>query len=355
MRILFLTKTTELGAASRFRVYQFLPYLSSAGIEYKVVPATTCEQYVRFVRNPSPIGKMVWFATSMFNRFIAIPQTRRFDCVFVQKETLPFFFPAAELLLRHFAKRIVFDFDDAIFHYRHQPSPFMRQIMDRHSVQRILRYVDRVIVSNEYLATYARRFNADVRVIPTSIEMSHFLKPSQTSSVERNRICIGWIGSRATVGYLDLLDEVFARLAQQFDFELKIIGGGEVSFESVRVKCQDWRLESEVNDIRSFDIGVMPLRNDLWTRGKAGLKLLQYLAAGIPAVASRVGVNCEIVSDGKNGFLAGDSDEWVEKLGRLLRDAKLRQELGSEGQKTVIERYSVEGNFPKWLKAITEW
>lgn len=320
-----------------------------------MLPATTSEQYAKFVRYPSSFAKLVWFGSMIYNRLCAILPARQFDCVFVQKETLPFFFPAVELVLRRFAKRIVFDFDDAIFHYRHQPDLFMRQAMDRHNIERILRCVDRVIVSNEYLANYARQFNDDVRIIPTSIEMSHFQKPGAVKNKQRDGVCIGWIGSRATVHYLSLLSKVFKCLAQQFDFELKIIGGGEVSFEGVRVKCQDWNLETEVDDIRNFDIGVMPLKDDPWTRGKAGLKLLQYLAAGIPAVASRVGVNCEIVNDGENGFLAGDDDEWDDKLGRLIKDVDLRRRLGSEGHQTVLKRYSVEGNYSKWLDAITMW
>jgi glycosyltransferase involved in cell wall biosynthesis len=140
-----------------------------------------------------------------------------------------------------------------------------------------------------------------------------------------------------------------------YDFEFKIVGGAEYFAEGVHIVSKEWRLMDEVKDIQSFDIGVMPLCDDAWTRGKSGFKLLQYMVAGIPVVASRVGVNCEIVQDGQNGFLATDEDEWMKKLSLLMENPGLRKRFGMEGRKTVIQRYSVECNFEKWYDAIANW
>lgn len=158
---------------------------------------------------------------------------------------------------------------------------------------------------------------------------------------------IGWTGSYSTVQHLDTLRSVLRRLASLERFYLKVIGTSQYELDGVNVEASSWNSSSEIADLRQLDIGIMPLPDDRWSRGKCGLKALQYMALGIPAVCSPVGVNSEIIDDGKNGFLARTEDEWMEKLGRLLRSPSLRAELGAAGRRTVEDRYSAAVHAPR--------
>ncbi|MBI5181895.1 MAG: glycosyltransferase family 4 protein [Nitrospirae bacterium] len=272
-------------------------------------------------------------------------------------------------------RNIILEFDDAIYltHPRKMP--------------RLIRMSKVVIVGNDFLKEYAVKYNQNVKVVPTVIDMrrystnpphpvplpkgereslvsfiSHGEKESlipfipqegeeikATSVVpppltgggkgEGEKIIICWIGLAYNIDYLKQLADVFRKLSDKIT--LKIISNKGIEIEGVNVIFKKWSNETEVEEIKSSHIGIMPLKDDEWSRGKCGLKLLQYMAAGIPSVVSPVGVNKEIISDGVNGFLALTEDEWYEKLLRLCEDSELRRKIGLEGRKTIEEKYSI--------------
>ena len=354
MRILFLPQKSILTAGSRVRVYQFLNYLNETKVEYNFIPGSTEKLDNKIVQSPTVLTKLQWFLYTYYSRIIALFRIRKFDVVFLQRESLPNVFPLVEILILKISKRVVFDFDDAIF-TTHRPQGILKKIIfDPKNIQRIIKRSDRIIVSNNYLAQYASKFNKDITLIPSCIELNEFENTGGERELNLKPV-VGWIGGPSTHQYLKMLYPVFERLSNELEFNLKIVGVENVAIKNVSLICKRWDMNSYVNDIQSFDIGVMPLPDDEWTKGKAGYKLLQYMAAGIPSVASPVGVNCEIIQDGINGFLAANEDEWVEKLQNLLTSEKLRKRIGEQGKNSIKEKYSYEYNFPTWFKAITQF
>jgi glycosyltransferase involved in cell wall biosynthesis len=274
------------------------------------------------------------------------------DLLFVQREA---FMLGSSWFERQMARRapMIFDFDDAIWladvssQNRH-----LAWLKSRKKTGELIRASREVIAGNQYLADYARRFNAHTTVIPTTID-TEYHRP-----LERPRrdaaICIGWTGSHTTVPYFHAFSPVLEQLKARYGARIrfKLIGDPTYRNPALDLQGHPWRLENEVEDLNDLDIGIMPLPDDEWTRGKCGFKGLQYMACGIPAVMERVGVNPEIVRDGENGFLATSPQEWLEKLSELVESEELRRRLGAAGRQTVIDRYSVQSQKQAYLDVL---
>jgi len=354
MNILFLPQKSILGASSRVRVYQFLKILSSKDVQYDVISGSTENLDKKIVQSPSFIVKLQWFSYTFFARLFALFRIRKYDVIFLQKVSLPNIFPIVEILILLIGKKVVFDFDDAIY-TAHRPHGFLRRFFsDNNSISRIIEKSNRIIVSNKFLAQYAGKFNKNINIIPSSVDFSEFDNVVVEKKLNQKTV-IGWIGSPSTKVYLEMLNTVFHKLSNKVEFVLKIIGVESISINNIDVIYKRWDIESYVSEIKSFDIGVMPLTDDQWTKGKAGYKLLQYMAAGVPSVASPVGVNCEIIQNGVNGFLAANEDEWIESLHNLITNKDLSKRIGDEGKKSIKEKFSLEYNFPLWFDAVTKF
>jgi glycosyltransferase involved in cell wall biosynthesis len=201
------------------------------------------------------------------------------------------------------------------------------------------------MAGNAYLASWARQYNADVSVIPTTVDTDRYkplVRPPNDVPV------IGWSGTSTTSMYLRDIREVFTRLAETHNFRLRVIGAG--NFEPIAgVACDliPWTSEGEIDELSKIDIGLMPLRDDDWARGKCGLKALLHMSLAEPVVCSPVGVNADIIENGRNGFLASSTEEWVARLRELLESPELRRRLGAAGRETVIERYSARSQVPR--------
>jgi glycosyltransferase involved in cell wall biosynthesis len=246
---------------------------------------------------------------------------------------------------------VVFDFDDAIF--LPNVSEANRVISMLKVPEKIAATIARsrhVIAGNAYLGEYARRFNSHVTVVPTVVDTDKFVPDVRGARRDRHDgdpLVVGWIGSPTTGPYIRSLLTVLQQVAETRTFQLRISGAG-VPFEvpGVRIDNRPWSLASEVELFNTCDIGVYPLADDDWARGKCGFKAIQFMACGVPVVAAAVGVNREIIQDGVNGFLASSAAEWQCKLARLLDDADLRQRMAAAGRKTIEERYSLTVNAP---------
>jgi glycosyltransferase involved in cell wall biosynthesis len=201
------------------------------------------------------------------------------------------------------------------------------------------------MVGNPYLAEYARQVNDNVTVIPTTIDTEKY--QVRRSTADDGPLTIGWTGSFSTVQHLDTLRGALRKLAETENFRLRVIGTPSYEIAPVDVEAMPWRAATELEDLHKIDIGVMPLPDDNWSKGKCGLKALQFMALGIPTICSPVGVNTDIIQDDENGFLAGTEAEWVDKLSRLLRSAELRRRLGDAGRATVEQKYSAATQAPR--------
>ncbi len=352
MKVLFIVPYPSEGPSNRYRVEQYLPYLSSQGIETTIRPFTRPTQFYRLLYQPGHmLRKGIYFLYSAFSRLLELGQALRHDLVFVHREAFPFGPPFLEWIFNRLQRPLVFDFDDAIYLSNvSKANRWLGFLKMPTKTAHIIQYSAEVIAGNDYLRDYALRYNPSVTVIPTPID-TNLYQVRDYNLTKGSTVTIGWMGSHSTVGHLHLLADVFRRLARQYQIIIKVIGG-EYQLSEVNVVSQWWSLDREVADLQSFDIGVMPLVDNEWTRGKCGFKLLQYMGVGVPAVCSPVGVNCEMVQDGVNGYLAATDEEWVAKLSRLIEDANLRREIGRRGRATVEEQYSVKVNAPRLVEVL---
>jgi glycosyltransferase involved in cell wall biosynthesis len=331
MKVLFLTQACELGPSSRYRVYQLLPWLRKLGIECEVSPAIDDALYRRmYLDSPRGTTRVIALAAARRQRRRDLDRVNDFDVVFVQKGAFPGLYSGFEKKLAA-RKPLVFDFDDAIWLPRVGGSRILRALHREKKVQDILRRASAVIAGNDFLAEYASRFNKTVTVVLSSISLEDY-SPAPNS----NRV--GWIGSRTTLQYLKPLKPAFETLG----ITPRIIASGDPSSLGFETDFRPWRLDTERSELSQLGIGVAPLPDTPWERGKCGVKILQYMACGIPVVASPVGMNAKIVSHGVNGLLATHTEDWVSSIHSLMTDPKLRERLGAAGRETVAKRFGVQ-------------
>jgi glycosyltransferase involved in cell wall biosynthesis len=353
LRLLALSPIPEEGAGCRFRIAQFIPYLESVGVEVTLRSLFDAD-FFRLVYRPGHyVRKALSFAELSIKRLDSLRDASRFDVIFIYREMFPIGPAIIERLLGSLGRPpVVFDFDDAIF----LPSVSdanraIRALKQPGKVATIVRHSDHVIAGNDYLAAYARRFSDAVTVIPTCVDTTKFVpSPDAFSTNGSNRSrepVVGWIGSPTTAFYVRGLANVFRRVRERHPFVLRVSGAGEpLNVPGVPTEQPAWTLAREVELFNTCDVGVYPLADDEWSRGKCGFKAIEFMACGVPVVASAVGVNREIIEDGVNGFLASSEAEWVEKLGRLASDPELRRRFGQAGRRTIEERYSLRVHAP---------
>ncbi len=351
IRVLALSPIPEEGAGCRFRVTQYIPALESAGFEVTLSTLYTRDFFRSVYRPGGYVSKAAGFAFLAARHLASLVHVSQYDVIFLYREVLPIGPAVVERLLGSPSlPPIVFDFDDAIFLPSvSEANRLIAALKLPQKVATIIRASDRVIAGNEYLAAYARRFNANVVVIPTSVDTAR-LKPRAAgpAAAPAGDPIVGWIGSPTTSIYLRLLERVLPRVAARHRFRLRVSGADRaIQFPGVVTENIEWALDREVDLFNTCDIGIYPLADDDWARGKCGFKAIQFMAAGVPVVAAAVGVNREIIQDGANGFLAASEDEWVEKLGRLLEDAALRRRFAEVGRQTIEGGYSVTVNAPR--------
>jgi glycosyltransferase involved in cell wall biosynthesis len=331
MKVLFFTRYNGQGASSRCRVYQYLPRLAACDIESEVVPWAPA-------------------AGEIEQRAGAV------DAVFLQKRVPTL---GNLLRLRRRAAYLLFDFDDALWLRRRRDNTVCKASpRTRLRLAATLRLVDQVIAGNEYLASYTRRWNRRVAVLPTPIDGEYYSSdlvatPGNSCAPANNtlsssNLCLGWVGHPSNLPYLRRLEPVLATLARRFPaLKLRVVCSEPFECAAIPVENIPWSLADEVANLRRLDIGLMPLDYDSWTRGKCGYKALQYMAVGVPVVCSPVGMNVEIVQQGQTGLLAADLDDWERQLTLLVNAPDLRQRLGAGGQRAVLRDYSLARMAPR--------
>lgn len=357
LKVLFLPTASWNDPPSRYRVYQYLEFLRGQEISADCKAGVSDYVYARFAPYKGLLAKAVFFGLGALSRLLACFIIWRYNAIFIQRLVLPHVYPFPEMLICMVAgllgKRIIFDFDDTIFaRSPHRKRTLAEKFTDTSRVVRIIARCDAVIAGNAYLAAYARAYNKNVVIIPTSINLTRYPVKQMTDKNPVEPYVIGWIGMPGSLPYLNFLKPVFQELAGKHKILVRIIGGQNYDCPGVQVEHLPWSLQNEVSQILTFDIGVMPLTESEEARGKCGLKLLQYMAAGIPAVASPVSANKEIITDGENGYLAVTPEEWVEKFYSLIQSTQLRLEMGRRGRKTVERRFSIQANLPILIEVL---
>jgi glycosyltransferase involved in cell wall biosynthesis len=269
-----------------------------------------------------------------------------FDLVYVHREASLIGPALLERLAARRRPRLVYDFDDAIWLPYVSPSNrYLSYLKMPGKTRSLCRLATAVTVGNETLAEFARRYNRRVSVVPSTVSLREY-RP-RPPSLDGATPVIGWTGSHSSAQYLRLIEGPLRALGARRRFRFRIVGLEGYRIDGLEVDCRPWRAETEVEDLWGMDIGVMPLADDPWARGKCGMKAIQYMGVGLPVVVSPVGVNRSIVEDGVNGFHATDETQWVECIGRLLDDPGLRTRLGARARRTVETNYSAEVQAPR--------
>jgi glycosyltransferase involved in cell wall biosynthesis len=349
IKVLALSPIPEEGAGCRFRVSQYVPYLRAAGFDVTISSFYTPEFFKLVYQPGQHARKAASFLRLAAKRFAEAFTLGDYDLVLLYREAIPLGPPIIEWLISRRGIPIVYDFDDAIFLPNvSEANRAISFLKNPGRVAQVVRRSTRVVVGNDFLAGYARRFNDAVTVIPTAVDTNRFTpRPPQPSDPAR-RLVVGWIGSPTTFPYLEALAGTLREVAKDHAFTLKVSGAGRpVQFPGVTVEDVKWSMAEEVTLFNTCDIGVYPLTDDEWSKGKCGFKAIQCMACGVPVVAAAVGVNREIIVDGVNSFLASTPQEWVDKLGRLLSDAALRHRMAIAGRRTIEERYSLQVTAPQ--------
>ena len=348
VKVLALSPIPEEGAGCRFRVAQYIPYLRQAGFDVTISSFYTPAFFRVVYRRGHYLTKAALFIAQAARRIVELLNVRNYDLVLLYREAVPLGPPIVERMIAAQGIPIVYDFDDAIFLPNvSEANRVISFLKNPGRVATILKLSRHVIVGNEFLAAYARRHARSVAVIPTAVDTTRFA-PRTGERHRETDLIVGWIGSPTTFAYLEALADVLREVAQRHRFILKVSGAGrEVLFPGVNVQVVPWSLADEVTLFNSCDIGVYPLTDDDWARGKCGFKAIQCMACGVPVVAAAVGVNREIIEDGVNSFLAATRDEWVAKLSRLLSDSALRARMAAAGRQTIEERYSLRVTAPQ--------
>jgi glycosyltransferase involved in cell wall biosynthesis len=275
-----------------------------------------------------------------------------YDVIVIEKELLPYFPPVAEWLLGIFKVRYIVDYDDAIFHnYDLNPNKVLRKILGNKIVV-VIKNAALVVAGNNYLANYAIKSKArNVSIIPTVVNVEKYSIVSVNKSI-KEQVIIGWIGSPSTLQYLRQIAGTLKEICNKYQAKVHIIGGkGSIGLGPAE-EIIDWSEEQEISLIQACDIGIMPLENTLWAQGKCGYKLIQYMACGLPVIASPVGVNDDIIQEGVNGFKATNNEEWYNALELLIENSILRKKTGAAGRQLVEKEYSYQKFRSIWLELL---
>ncbi len=354
MRVQFWSRYSENGASSRCRSFQLVPGLARLGFSANVVPLLSKEYLSRqYVRRDlfRQLGSGLAGVAERFRRSGSLSSV---DVLVLEKEICPYAPFELEVLMLRRARRLVVDYDDAMWVY-YERSRFLRE-----KISRIMAISDAVVAGSRVIEDYARQYAKKVYLVPTVVDVARYPDCSRGEGREpatnslRRPFRVGWIGTPVTSKFLPMMANALRRVAREIPLVFVSIGGGDsYGFPGVLMRRLPWTLETEAEDIGRLDVGIMPLQDDGFARGKCGYKLIQYMAAGLPTVASPVGENVHIVRHGVSGFFARSEDEWVDALLQLARSSDLRVRMGAEGRRIVESGYTLQHAVDAYARILT--
>jgi glycosyltransferase involved in cell wall biosynthesis len=343
IKVLGLTLYGVQAASTRYRMAQYVPNLKKEGIDLQVVPLLG-DDYIK-----TTFGGKRYSAKALVRDYIArlacLAKQGRYDLAIVHVELFPLLPGVIESRLLRLP--YIYDFDDAFF-LKYRQERFRRLFFLKDKFTPVISQAAAVLAGNHYLADYAKQLNPATTFLPTVVDTDRYVHlPSERDDI----FTVGWIGSPSTSVYLRALALPLAQLGREGPVRFIVVGGRCEAIDGVEVVNLPWEEATEVRLINTFDVGVMPLSDDEWARGKCALKLIQYMACAVPAVASPVGANLDVIND-SCGMLASDSDAWLGGLRRLRDDKTLRRDMGAAGRQCVEQFYSLRTALPAMTNAI---
>ncbi|HTN47117.1 MAG TPA: glycosyltransferase [Flavipsychrobacter sp.] len=335
--------------SQRFRVELYEPLLRDNHVSYDIFPFMDEATWNVIYKQTSAVSKISGMLKGYRNRWRSLSRIRRYQFIFIHREAAPLGPPLFEwIIAKVLKKKVVYDFDDAIW------IPNTSRVNKMASwfkafwkVKYICKWSYKVAAGNDYLCRYAKQYNNNVELLPTCVDAvrGHY----KVRQHYAHKPVLGWTGSHSTLFYLDDIVPVLRELQEEIDFSFLVIADKNPELDLKDWQFVPWNEKTEQEDLLRMDAGIMPLKADAWSEGKCGFKLIQYMALGIPPVASPVGVNKKIVDDGVNGFLCETKEEWKMKLKMLLTDESLRNKFGERGREKIVSEYSIQSQQQRFL------
>jgi len=327
----------------RLKYEQYFPYFASRGYDVTVSPFFSRRAWQILYRKGHIPEKALWVLFGYARRLLDLLRLPAYDGAYVFLHATPFGGSGFEACVRKLARRMVYDIDDLVFLPQQSTSNgWISRLRRPGKIHYLMERADHVITCTPFLDNYVRERNSRTTDISSTIRTDFYVP---TSAYQNKRpLTIGWSGSHSTAKYIQLVAPALQALAETHDFRLKVIGATGVAIPGVSVECQPWAESTEVADLAEIDVGIYPLPEEKWVLGKSGLKALQYMALGIPTVATAIGANFRVIEHARSGFLVRHQEEWRDALANLLDDANLRRAIGTAARARVVEHYSVEAN-----------
>lgn len=348
IEVLLLSRYGWLGASSRVRSYQYFSYLKAHGINVTVSPLLN-DDYLRhfYCGRASQIKARV---LPYLRRLYSLFKTRHFDFIWMEKELFSWLPALGEMVLERSGIPYIVDYDDATFHrYDSHPNRLVQKFLGG-KIDSVMRHAAIVIVGNEYLMERARKARArHIEYLPSVVDTERYIVKKHSES---STFTIGWIGTPQTVKYLETIVGALSEWDKKNVARLVTVGADSFELDDMRVEHHPWSQDSEVSEIQEFDVGIMPISDNFWEKGKCGYKLIQYMACGKPVIASPVGANSKIVEHGVNGYLANSKREWLEALDILFATPELRYEMGVSGRGKVENEFCLQVTAPRLLNML---
>ncbi|MFL5752072.1 MAG: glycosyltransferase family 4 protein [Bacteroidia bacterium] len=341
--------------SQRYRFEQYFDHLRESGYECRLSYVINESDDLYFYGQGHAFRKMLILLRSVLIRIGDWWDYNKYDIVFVQREALMIGSTFFERRIKKSKAKFVFDFDDSIWLMdTSEGNKKYEWLKNPEKTVTNIRLADLVFAGNAYLANYARHANRNVKIVPTTID-TELHKPDH-STRNKEKLVIGWSGSITTIKHFEYASTFLKEIQEKYKgrVEFKVMGDETYMNKELGIQGIKWNAETEVQVLNTFDIGIMPLPDDEWAKGKCGLKGLSYMALEIPTIMSPIGVNTEIISQGENGFLATTTEEWVEYISRLIESKELRESMGRAARKTVIEKYSVLSQKQHYVQLFNE-
>ena len=348
-KVLFISNhRLNRSPSQRFRFEQYISFLEENNWEcsHSSIISEKSDKY--FYKKGYLLKKAITIIKAFFIRLKDLKNANKFDIIFIQREA---FFTGTTFFEKQFKKskaKIIFDFDDSIWLSNvSDANKKWSWLKNASKTKEIITLSDIIIAGNLYLSDYASQTNKNIKIIPTTIDTLEYQRINST----KTKICIGRSGSITTIQHFNHAVPFLKKIKEKYGdiIEFKVIGDGKYKNQELEIKGIEWEKKTEIRELSSFDIGIMPLPDDKWANGKCGLKCLQYMALEIPTIMSPVGVNRNIIQDGRNGFLASKEEEWIDKISQLIESKELRSSIGIKGRETVLKEYSIEANKNQYL------
>ncbi|MFT3676134.1 MAG: glycosyltransferase family 4 protein [Chitinophagaceae bacterium] len=345
----------DVAPSQRLKFEQYYQYFREAGYDLTVSPFVSSSFWKIIYKRGHLFQKAFYTIAGYCRRIADLFRVRKYDLVYVHLWVTPFGLPFFERMVTALSRKMVFDIDDLVYlkDLKSKATPFISKFKGAQKPLYLMKKADHVITCTPYLDSFVRQYNSNTTDISSTVDTQAY-KERTDYALKENKLIIGWSGSLSTAKYLHLLDDVLKELKNHVDFNLLVLGDKSFAIEGVEVEAYDWSKTMELPTISRFDIGLYPLPDEEWVYGKSSLKAIQYMAMGIPTVATAIATNFRVIEDGESGVLVNTKEEWVARLTELASDKALRQRIGKKAREKVVTHFSIEANKPAYLKILDQ-